>query len=301
MADGKLEERVCSKILDNRDFGFIKLVVERPLRLNFQSSQERIARLYEQNAFTALAESKKRKNKKEIVGEIEEGKKEQADIIKALSAMDGGRVYTNRDEFKRVLDRSLDQAELSPSNAVYKAILAALSERDPSADICTDAKGSPEADPDLRDTESIALPRVQLPLPIEYKGSDGKEPDNEALVKLVKTHCDEYFAREVKPYWPDGWIDYSKTRVGYEIAVIHPSDVEQFAEVWFRNRKDSTLGEHKQLNAILDQAVERYKSLYESVLPRQFLQRHLRSRADDASLLRQFVEQFYVGGIQLLA
>ncbi|QDW36170.1 hypothetical protein FFI89_002840 [Bradyrhizobium sp. KBS0727] len=31
-----------------------------------------------------------------------------------------------------------------------------------------------------------------------------------------------------------------------------------------RNRKDSTPGEHKQLNAILDQAVERYKSLYEA-------------------------------------
>ena len=69
-----------SKIFDNRDFGFIKLVVERPLRLNFQASPERIARLSEQNAFAALAESKKRKNRKEIVKEVEAGKKEQADI-----------------------------------------------------------------------------------------------------------------------------------------------------------------------------------------------------------------------------
>jgi type I restriction enzyme R subunit len=49
-----------------------------------------------------------------------------------------------------------------------------------------------------------------------------------------------------------------------ESPVIHPSDIEQFAEVWFRNRKDSTPGEHKLLNAILDQAVERYKSLFEA-------------------------------------
>jgi type I restriction enzyme M protein len=26
-----------------------------------------------------------------------------------------------------------------------------------------------------------------------------------------------YFAREVKPYVPDAWIDHTKTRVGYEI------------------------------------------------------------------------------------
>src|SRR5258708_10646184 len=46
--------------------------------------------------------------------------------------------------------------------------------------------------------------------------------------------------------------------------VIHPSDIQQFAEVWFRSRKDSIPGEHKLLNAILDQAVERYKSLFEA-------------------------------------
>jgi hypothetical protein len=39
----------------------------------------------------------------------------------------------------------------------------------------------------------------------------------------------------------------------------------------------------------------------QSILLRQFLQRGLRPRADDTSLLRQFVEQFCVGGIQLLA
>lgn len=28
---------------------------------------------------------------------------------------------------------------------------------------------------------------------------------------------DTYFAREVKPYNPDAWIDHSKDKVGYEI------------------------------------------------------------------------------------
>jgi type I restriction enzyme M protein len=217
--DGRQEERICSKIFNNRDFGFIKLVVERPLRLNFRASKERIARLWEQGAFALLAESKKRKDKKEIDKDVEEGAKEQAAIIAALRLVDADRVYTDRDAFKRVLDRVLANAGLKPSSAVYKAILTALSERDSTADICTDGKGDPEPDPELRDTESVPLPRVPLPLPIEYKGPNGKEPDNDAFVKLIRDHCDAYFAKEVKPHWPDAWIDYSKTKVGYEIPI----------------------------------------------------------------------------------
>ena len=60
---------------------------------------------------------------------------------------------------------------------------------------------------------------MPLPLPITYKGADGKEPDNEDLVATIRAHCDAYFKREVKPHWPDAWIDYSRTRVGYEIAI----------------------------------------------------------------------------------
>jgi type I restriction enzyme M protein len=219
MVEGKEEQRVCSKIFDNREFGFIKLVVERPLRLNFQASPARIARLRDQSAFAALAESKKRKNKKQIENEIEEGRAAQETIIEALGKLDQERLYLNRDKFMRALDRALEAADLRASGQVYRAILAALSERDPKADICTDSRGHPEPDPELRDTESVPLPRISLPLPIQYKGANGKEPDNEPLIDVVKVHCDEYMDREVRPHWPDAWIDYSKTKVGYEIPI----------------------------------------------------------------------------------
>ena len=51
------------------------------------------------------------------------------------------------------------------------------------------AKGRPQSDPALRDTENVPL------------------------VEDV----DSYFAREVLPHAPDAWIDAEKTRVGYEI------------------------------------------------------------------------------------
>ncbi len=58
--DGTEEEVVVSRIFPTTQFGFRKITVERPLRLNFQASPERIARLEEEKGFQALAQSKKK-------------------------------------------------------------------------------------------------------------------------------------------------------------------------------------------------------------------------------------------------
>jgi type I restriction enzyme R subunit len=43
--------------------------------------------------------------------------------------------------------------------------------------------------------------------------------------------------------------------------VIDKPDITAFCEIWFRNRRDPSAGEHKQLNGIIDKAVDRYKAL----------------------------------------
>ena len=208
-------ERVCSKIFDNRDFGYLKLTIERPLRLNFQASPERIARLAHETAFANLAESAKRKDKSAIAKEVEAGHRLQGAIKRALAQLDPGKLYKNREAFEADLDDALKAADICIAAPVRKAILSALCERDPTADVCIDSKGKPEPDPELRDTESVPLPdSITLPLPIGYD-----EPDNTKLVDLVRDHCESYFAKDVKPHWPDAWIDFSKTKVGYEIAI----------------------------------------------------------------------------------
>lgn len=220
MVDGEPKERICSKIFDNREFGYIKLTIERPLRLNFQANPERVARVSEQSAFAKLATSKKTKNKSLAEAETAEGRRVQEAILDGLGKLDPDRVYMSRTEFISDLDKVLKTAGVKVETAVKKAVIAALSERDPDAEICADAKGNPEPDPDLRDNESVPLPSdVVLPLPIDYKGEGKKEPDNSRLVALVRDHCEAYFAREVAPHWPDAWIDFSKTRVGYEIPI----------------------------------------------------------------------------------
>ena len=52
--------RVVSKVFANEEFGYRKVTVERPLRLNFAATPERVARIEDERAFQNLAKSKKR-------------------------------------------------------------------------------------------------------------------------------------------------------------------------------------------------------------------------------------------------
>lgn len=43
--------------------------------------------------------------------------------------------------------------------------------------------------------------------------------------------------------------------------VINKAEITQFCDIWFRARRESTAGEHKQLNAIIDKAVARFADI----------------------------------------
>ena len=183
--------RVVSKIFDNVDFGFHKITVERPLRLNFQPTLERIARLETERGFVKLATSNKKNEERRLV-EIAEGKQRQ-DAIRELLAdfaeQHGDTLYKDRKAFLtdlREVDRVANVRLTAPE---LKVVLSALGKRDETAEICRDRNGNPEPDPELRDTESVPL----------------------------KESIQAYFEREVLPHVHDAWIDESKTKVGYEI------------------------------------------------------------------------------------
>jgi type I restriction enzyme M protein len=183
---GDFKETEKSRVFDNDDFGYRRIVVERPLRLNFQASPERIERVKEETAFQNLARSKKKG--KQAEEEVAEGKNAQERVLAALATLDAARIWKYRDEFEKALDVALKAAGRIPT-PVRGALLSALSERDESADICTDSAGKPEPDADLRDYENVPL----------------------------KEDIYSYFEREVKPHVRDAWVDESKTKNGYEI------------------------------------------------------------------------------------
>ena len=214
-----------SKIFDNQDFGYLKITVERPLRLNFAVTDERIESFKRTSAFLELAISRKRKDKKKIIEEELEGARAQAALLDVLDGMKGaftdGQVVKDRAIFAKQLSDAFEEADITLDIGLSSALLASgsLGERDPSAEICRDKKGNPEPDPELRDTENVPFPPgIALPLPLDYEGKKNKgKVDVGPLLALVRDHCEAYLAAEVLPYRPDAWIDHSKIKVGYEI------------------------------------------------------------------------------------
>jgi len=214
--DGQFETRVVSRIFENREFGFLKVTVERPLRLNFEATPERIARLDEQAGFAALATSKKRKDAKAAAAEEAAGHAQQETIRDVLATLQAKGRWTDRSRFEADLERAAKRANLKLPAPIKKAIFAALGERDPKAEICRDTKDRPEPDREMRDTENVPLPPgTTLPLPM----SIGSNMPNGDLVAMMRACIDTYMVAEVLPHVPDAWVDYTKTKIGYEIPI----------------------------------------------------------------------------------
>ncbi|WP_258380631.1 type I restriction-modification system subunit M [Clavibacter michiganensis] len=97
---------------------------------------------------------------------------------------------TDLSEFRRQLVTRLSEAGLSLTAPQLKGLIAALAERDETAPVIRNAAKRPEPDPTLRDAENVPW------------GED--------------VHA--YFAREVRPFAPDAWMDETRTKEGCEIS-----------------------------------------------------------------------------------
>lgn len=168
-----------SKIFTTDDFGYREIRIERPLRLNFQASEERLKLLSLEKAIQKLGETERNR------------------LIAALGEDTLNSLFMNKDDFEKTLDEVFKGVDIKVGAPVRKAILKALSARDPKADVCMDNKGNPQPDTELQDNERVPF------------GEDWHE----------------YVEREVKPYAPDAWVDEGYCderdgkvgRVGYEI------------------------------------------------------------------------------------
>jgi type I restriction enzyme M protein len=134
-----MEEGEHSRIFDTAAFGYREIRVERPLRLNFAATPERLARLRDEKAIQKLPEA------------------EREELCEALARLLSPEAVRNREAFETSLAKALKLSGLKIAAPVRKAVLSALSERDEAADICRDADGQPEPDTDLRDHELVPL------------------------------------------------------------------------------------------------------------------------------------------------
>lgn len=197
-----------SRIFDNEEFGYNKIVVERPTRYKYTITREAIEHVI--NLINEHRSAPKYESMHSLVGEA----------LSLMSILDSDNPDTVRDDTDKLLYEgavaltemegkefmSLSELENAFNNSkhiTYKkkrswkyfekltGISAFMRSVCPEAEIYYDSKGKPVADASKRDTENVPL-RVDI---------------------------DEYFAREVLPYAPDAWIDTKKTKVGYEIPM----------------------------------------------------------------------------------
>jgi type I restriction enzyme M protein len=173
--------QVPVKEFANRDFAYWTVTVERPLQLRFECTPETIS---------AVAEHK-------TLGKM-------TGLTEALKAF-GDEPYLNREKFNRELAGHLRDHGVNLTAAQRKALWQVIGVHEETADICLHTsgarKGEPEPDPALRDTENVPF------------GWDGHPKTHEALGVTVQA----YFDAEVKPHVDNAWIDWDKTKTGYDI------------------------------------------------------------------------------------
>ncbi len=178
---GDLEANGRSKVLDSEKFGYRRIVIDRPLRMSFRATEERIESLHEERAFT---------NRDENV---------QEEVKIALRTLDSDKQWMNRDEFIDSVNQAFEEHDINVRNSVYNAIERALGKINPDADIVTNGKGEPEHDTDLRDRERVPL----------------DEDPREYFERQVKPYVENAWINESKKYHDDQ--DGELGVVGYEI------------------------------------------------------------------------------------
>jgi len=170
-------------ILRNEDLGYQRLSLSRPLRLNFQASEERIARFQDDPSWQSVLKGEKGQ------AETDAGRTLQQSVLGVLKALDGTKLFTARPEFVKALKAEANSHGVSIPAAIQKTILSALSQRDETAEVC-ERNGEPEFDPDFRRVVEVAL----------------------------NTDVDDYLERQVRPELPDAGVD--NVQIGFAVRRV---------------------------------------------------------------------------------
>lgn len=152
-----------SLIFDNIEFGHIAIDVLRPLRLKMTVTDEAMESLKKENSHLY-----------ELV----------STVLKSEN--------TSFNKFMKLLAKEAKKRSERLSIKSKKLIRDLLTEVSEDGEIVVDAKGKPEANKDLKDSEII---------PLTYEG--GKKA---------------YLENEILPYTPDSFFDEKSSKIGYEIS-----------------------------------------------------------------------------------
>lgn len=175
-AMGGRRRELKAKVLPTSHFFYRKVTIERPLRTRFNLNTEQLQAFGKDPGYKKLSDG----------GEL-------FAAIKRIVEKSGAQSYMDADSFRRAI-QAADGANAKAAKAKPKNLKAKQFEiarkffgtKDKRAEITTDEKGLKLADSDLRDAEYI---------PFGVVGAD------------VSAGVSAYFHAEVRPHWPDAWIN----------------------------------------------------------------------------------------------
>ena len=253
----KAEDGLAAKLFDNSDFGYYKVIIDRPARLKAQFSAERLEPLrydrtlqdpmqwayktYGDKVYSDIQSIAKEllgwceknelnlnaKRRKELTtADIWEKQKELLDTATLLMQKIGTEEFNDFNLFTAKVDKVLKDEKIRLNASEKNQILTAVSWYDETAEKV------------IRKIEKLSGDKLenllkQLNCTVEQLPDFGYYPSGKKdhyityesqsdlrdseNIPLSET-IHGYFLREVKPHVDEAWIDLDKTKIGYEIS-----------------------------------------------------------------------------------
>jgi type I restriction enzyme M protein len=186
-----------SKIFDNKEFGYHKITVERPLRLSVDLDKEKLTEFEEvcvqqkDKKLLTIVEKAAEKYNHSIVRDFNEFIAELSKVAKGL----GEKLPVKR---VNMIKNYLAQVDENAEKVIRKVNKA----------------GKVEANPLMGLFSSIIEGKKCV---VEYE-PDSNLRDTEQIPLLHEGGIEKFFKDEVLTFANDAWIDESKTQIGYEIS-----------------------------------------------------------------------------------
>jgi type I restriction enzyme M protein len=181
---GEFTEGEKVKVFPNEAFGYQRITVERPLRLRWEVTADTLDMVKESKGWAKLGE----------------------DDQQEVEALLRGQVGTSTTD-QKVIAGKLGKLP----KAIERAGWDALAVADPDAPVVTNRKGEPEPDSGLRANENVPLPDA----PVTWVA----DTTERLTTTEYRTAVTDYMATEVLPFVDDAWVDWDRTKVGYEIPL----------------------------------------------------------------------------------
>jgi len=252
-----MDSTEVSKVFENKDFGYYKIVVDRPLRLAAQFTPKRIASLrfipsireisewaYEKFGEDVYADLKRHKERIERYIDREEisitaknksallsvskwrDQKKLMDAAQQLADAIGDELFMDYNAFVDAINTTLKSLKIKLGAPQKKQILSAMSWREEDAEKVIKKVHKLKGDKLDQLLDRLQIDEDDLP---DYRYYPAGKKDQfieyeadsdlrDTEVVPLEEDVHDYFLREVRPHVEEAWIDLEKTKIGYQIS-----------------------------------------------------------------------------------